>query len=172
MYCKNISGLPLAPVLPGQLPLAHRLLQVLQKTFQTFAFGLIEVVIQVLCKIIVERKDRIWVFRHHGINLGDALPVSLIKRRDEVRIDRFVADPGSEHKRQTGKGFPGAGQIIDMRGNLSLFQRAVANDDTGGGPFYMIAKIFSSVDEPGADLPVFLQQDPCQLYRCAALIVK
>ena len=36
----------------------------------------------------------------------------------------------------------------------------------------MIAKIFSSVDELGADLPVFLQQDSCQLYRCTALIVE
>ena len=98
----------------NRLPLAHRLLQVLEKTFQSLTFGLIEVVIQVPGKIVVERKDRIGVFRHHSIDTGDALSVGLVKGGNKAGIDGFVADPGGKHKRQTGKGFPGARQIIDM----------------------------------------------------------
>src|ERR1700754_1087093 len=98
------------------------------------------------CKIVVERKDRIRIFRYHRIDIPDALSVGFVEGGDKARVDRFVADPGGEDKGQAGKVFPGPGQVIDIRGDPSLFERTVADDDTCRRPFYMIAKIFSAVD--------------------------
>src|SRR5262249_11545663 len=66
---------------------------------------------------------------------------------------------------------PGFGKIVDIGGNLALFQSPVADDDARRCSFDLFAKVDAGVHQLGVYLPVFLQQNTGQLHRGPALVV-
>ena len=72
--------------------------KIIQESRQSPALGLIQPVVEVFGKIVVEVENGEGILRDHVIDMQDALAIGLVEFLYKGWVQLFVADPGGKYE--------------------------------------------------------------------------